>query len=109
MHSIATRKPGSNSYSPQPKGSTLRQTTTVPAPEIIPASAPGQVILRQYSDSRMIGPNDAPKPAQAYSTSPSTDSAPNASTYAMAATSTTVARPTHSRVRSDAARCRNAL
>ena len=41
------------------------QATTVTAPVSIPATAPGSVVRRQYSEHSMSGPKDAPKPAQA--------------------------------------------
>ena len=41
---------------------------TTTAPVIIPAKAPMALKRFQYSDSRMVGPKEAPKPAQAKAT-----------------------------------------
>src|SRR3954449_2193381 len=64
-------KPGTISYNWNgitPASVKLAQRITVTAPEIIPARAPQLVILRQNKLSRIIGPKEPPKPAQAYET-----------------------------------------
>lgn len=43
---------------------------TVTAPTIIPQRAPALVNLFQYREIKMIGPKDAPNPAQAKATKP---------------------------------------
>ena len=47
---------------------TFPQIMTTTAPVIIPAKAPMALKRFQYSDSRMVGPKEAPKPAQAKAT-----------------------------------------
>src|SRR3954464_12360324 len=64
-------KPGTISYNWNgitPASVKLAQRITVTAPEIIPERAPHVVILRQNKLSRIIGPKEPPKPAQAYAT-----------------------------------------
>src|SRR5690625_5871211 len=68
---------------------------TVTAPMISPPTAPLPDIFLQVSDSRIMGPKAAPKPAQAWLTSPSTcESGSRAMTAATRPTSTTQMRLT---------------
>ena len=46
----------------------LCQMRTMAAPAIMPAIAPCFVVRRQYRLNSVSGPNEAPKPAQAYDT-----------------------------------------
>ncbi len=72
----------------------LPQMPTTTAPAIMPASAPMEVSLRQNSDSRMMGPKAAPKPAQAKATRPRIfERGSIASSAATTATASTPRRP----------------
>src|SRR5699024_7657501 len=91
------KKPGTISYrSKMPPERKSPQMMTVSAPTIIPANAPFLVILLQNSARTIVGPKEAPNPAQAYSTSSSTplpvSVAISTATYAM---SNVASRPTH--------------
>ena len=56
-------KPGTIEY--KPKKPPISQMITVKAPTAIPAIAPGRVIRDQKTEIRILGPKEAPKPAQA--------------------------------------------
>src|SRR5699024_7782366 len=61
--------PGRSSYkSKMPPERKSPQTITVTAPIIIPTKAPFLVTPFQNRDKRIIGPKEAPNPAQAYPT-----------------------------------------
>src|SRR5699024_49247 len=61
--------PGTISYKLSDRYFIFPQMMTVIAPVIMPDIAPRFVIFRQYKESKIIGPKDAPKPAQANDTS----------------------------------------
>ena len=80
------------------------------APVIIPASAPVSVIRFQNKESMMSGPNAAPKPAQAYATSPRTlASGFPAIQMARTETNRTIRRPTQTNSFCEAFLRKNAL
>src|SRR6185312_5295673 len=62
-------KPGTISYMVS-ESADVPQTNTVTAPATMPESAPATVSFRQNRDRMMVGPNEAPKPAQAKATRP---------------------------------------
>src|SRR5690606_38823165 len=86
------KKPGTISYISALRAGTLPQMPTTTEPAIMPASAPMALSRRQNSDSRMIGPKAAPKPAQAKATSPRM--LERGSTASRAATTATASTPT---------------
>src|SRR5690625_1867430 len=103
-----TAKPGTISYrcwSPNrpmaTSGSNMPHQKATPAPPTMPTPAPNAVRRRQNSDSRMIGPKAAPKPAHAKATRPSTElPGSSASTTAITETVSTPMRPPHRAARS---------
>ena len=94
----ANKKPGISEY----KLSQLKliQSKTVIAPVIIPANAPLRVIRAQNTENTTIGPNAAPKPAQAWLTKSSTLLLGLiANKIAITETNSTIIRPTQTNSR----------
>ena len=69
------KNPGTISYKlniPPKATPSLLQIIALTPPVTIPAMAPFLVVLFQNNENSTIGPNVAPNPAQAFSTSPKT-------------------------------------
>src|SRR5699024_6434724 len=105
------KKPGTISYkSKMPPERQSPQIITVVAPTIIPHNAPSLVIPRQQRDKTIIGPKEAPKPAQSSLTRSSTLlSGFVAMIPAISAMATVAILPTHTNSLSEAFFLKNPL